>query len=105
MKLLNLAKVIRSKNSGPFELTYDVIFKSRSIYDRIKKENIINKAFVSKVIKVTDKKILKICYFDPVGAVKITIARTVPSGALGDTDIYGAQQHMPLVNAEIKWRK
>ena len=26
-KLIDVASVIRSKNSGPFELTFDVIFK------------------------------------------------------------------------------
>ena len=29
MKLWQLTKLIRSKNSGPFELTFDVIFKDR----------------------------------------------------------------------------
>lgn len=37
-------------------------------------------------------------YFDPAKAVKVTIKRPIPSGALGEVDVYGAQQHAPLVH-------
>ncbi|MBC7294459.1 MAG: DUF4387 family protein, partial [Thermoleophilia bacterium] len=29
--------------------------------------------------------------------LKITLVRPLPSGSVGDTDIYGAQQHAPLL--------
>jgi len=32
-KLWQRAKLIRSKNSGPFELTFDIIFKTRADYE------------------------------------------------------------------------
>ena len=34
-------------------------------------------------------------------AFKATIPRLVPSGDVGDTDVYGAQQHAPLLDVEI----
>ena len=40
---------------------------------------------------------MNIIYFDPAKAVKITIVRPIPSGSLGETDVYGAQQHSPLI--------
>jgi hypothetical protein len=40
--------------------------------------------------------VLKIVHFEPALAVKITIVRPRASGALGETDVYGAQQHAPL---------
>ena len=40
---------------------------------------------------------LKVIYFEPSLAVKATLRRLVASGAPGDTDIYGAQQHAPLL--------
>ena len=33
--------------------------------------------------------------------VLITIERRIASGAVGDTDVYGAQQHAPLLDVEI----
>ena len=34
-------------------------------------------------------------------AVKATLVRPLPSGALGERDVYGAQQHAPLMNFEF----
>ena len=36
-------------------------------------------------------------------AVKATIVRPRPSGALGERDVYGAQQHAPLMNFSFEW--
>ena len=35
MKLYDIAFVCRSKNAGPFQLTVDLMFSSRSDYDRV----------------------------------------------------------------------
>ena len=37
----------------------------------------------------------------PAIAFKATIPRLVPSGDFGDTDVYGAQQHAPLLDVDI----
>ena len=34
-------------------------------------------------------------------AFKATLPRLVASGDIGDTDVYGAQQHAPLLDVEI----
>jgi len=34
-------------------------------------------------------------------ALKGTIPRRVSSGDVGDTDVYGAQQHAPMLDVEI----
>ena len=38
-KLQDIASVIRSKNSGPYELTFDVIFKEFEMYQKVKEAN------------------------------------------------------------------
>ena len=35
-RLFDLAAVIRSKNSGPFELTLDIFFEDRAVYEAVK---------------------------------------------------------------------
>ncbi|MEZ0303370.1 MAG: DUF4387 family protein, partial [Hyphomicrobiaceae bacterium] len=39
--------------------------------------------------------------FEPALAVKITLPRDVVSGDVGDRDVYGAQQHAPLLDIEL----
>ena len=39
--------------------------------------------------------------FAPALAVKITLPRDIVSGDIGDRDVYGAQQHAPLLDIEL----
>jgi hypothetical protein len=96
--LLKVARVIRSKNSGPFELTLDIMFKESCYYELFKKKRIITARKISRLYNCSEKDILKIIYFEPSQAIKITLKRRIPSGTPGDSDIYGAQQHAPLLN-------
>ncbi|MBU1107905.1 MAG: DUF4387 domain-containing protein [Candidatus Riflebacteria bacterium] len=99
--ILEAAKVIRSKNAGPFELTFDIIFKTRDYFEQFKSQQIINVKMIAGLLKIDESDILSIIWFAPANAVKITIKRPMPSGAPGETDIYGAQQHAPLLAIEF----
>lgn len=100
-KLTDIAYVIRSKNSGPFELTLDIIFKSQSVFERVCKARAINKELISRLYGIPQEKISGIVEYAPANAVKITFDRPMPSGAPGETDVYGAQQHAPLLDLEL----
>lgn len=101
MRLFDIADVIRSKNSGPYELTFDIIFKDFETFNKIVKANIINKSMFSKLYSIKEEDILYIVNFEPAKAIKITIIRPICSGDLGERDVYGAQQHYPLLNFEF----
>lgn len=100
-KLIDLAKVIRTKNSGPFILTIDIIFKDPHVYKRLKEIDYFSKVWWAQVYGINLDDVISVIYFDPVNAVKANIKRRVPSGSPGDTDVYGAQQHAPLLEVEI----
>ncbi|KGL53808.1 MULTISPECIES: DUF4387 domain-containing protein [Porphyromonas] len=95
--LRELASVIRSKNSGPYELTFDVIFKDFDGYHMVRDAGIFTKEMFARLYNISEDDIMNIVHFDPAKAIKVTIVRPIPSGALGETDVYGAQQHAPLV--------
>ena len=99
--LIELARVIRSKNAGPYELTLDVIFKTPDIYDKVKTNQLITKENISELYGLKPNQISSIIYFDPAYAVKIVMPRRIVSGSRGDSDVYGAQQHAPLLNLEL----
>lgn len=101
--ITELASVIRSKNSGPYELTFDVIFKDFETYNKVKEKRAINEDNFAPLYKIDKSDIISLVYFDPAKAVKITIVRPISSGALGETDVYGAQQHAPLMTLELEF--
>lgn len=101
VKLIDAAQVIRSKNSGPYELTFDIIFKEWEMFDIFCKNKLINKKLIKDIYKVDEDKIINIVEFRPAKAIKFTIIRPISSGELGETDVYGAQQHVPLLKLQF----
>jgi hypothetical protein len=98
----DVARVIRSKNSGPYELTLDIMFTERRYYDLFKARSIVSPDLVCRLYGIAPEEVLDIMYFEPANALKVTIRRKIASGAPGDTDIYGAQQHAPLLSIEFE---
>jgi len=101
MKLFDCADVIRSKNSGPFELTFDIIFKDQTFFERFRDANIMTKQVFAKLYSINECDITGIIAFAPAKAIKITMKRPIASGDLGECDVYGAQQHAPLLDFEF----
>ena len=46
---------------------------------------------------LSNEEIRRIVWFEPANAVKVVMPRRIVSGAPGDADVYGAQQHAPLL--------
>lgn len=101
-KLYDLAAVIRSKNSGPFQITLDVLFDNKSIYEKIRDQKIITKESIAALYKMEESRIQEIIFFDTALGFKITYDRKISSGTCGERDVYGAQQHAPLAEMRIE---
>jgi len=101
MKLVDLAKTIRSKNAGTDRITFDIIFREKSNYDLVRKSKALTKETVAKIYGIPDSRIVDFVEFDPAYAIKFTINRLVPSGSFGEGDVFGCQQYPPLLDIEI----
>lgn len=103
VKLTELAEVIRSKNAGPYELTLDIIFKTQEIFDKVVEQKIISPRKVAELYALPIEKVISFVEFAPARAIKITFERPGVCGDIGDNDVYGAQQHAPLLSFGIPW--
>lgn len=101
-RLIELATVIRSKNAGPFELTFDVMFDDPEKYERVKRSGVMSRQTIADLYQIPDNEVLVCRTYDPASAFKITIRRPIGSGSPGETDVYGCQQHMPLTTIEVE---
>ena len=95
-KLGEIAKVVRSKNSGPFELTIDVVFGDRESYEVTKRSGLLSAAAIADLFRLPEKDVLVAEFFDQAMAFKATVVRSTGSGSIRDTDTYGCQQGAPL---------
>ena len=102
MKLYELAHVLRSKNSGPFEVTLDILFDRKEAYERVKRSGAVTKKSVAALYHIPEESITDFACYDAGLGIKITYLRGTASGTVGDRDVYGAQQHAPLLGIEIE---
>lgn len=102
-KLKELAKVIRSKNSGPYEITFDIMFPDHESYEHVKKSGVLSEELICGLYHVKSEDIIAHMFFDPALAYKFTLRRSDQrlQGSIGENDTFGTQQHAPLLDVEI----
>ncbi|MDR7869360.1 MAG: DUF4387 domain-containing protein [Tissierellaceae bacterium] len=101
LKLIDLAKTIRSKNAGTDRITFDIIFREKENYELVKESKVINKEYIAELLSIDINRITDLVEFDPGYAIKFTISRLQPSGSPGESDVFGCQQYPPLLDIEI----
>ena len=99
-RIRDIAAVCKSKNAGPFELTIDVVFDEPALFERVKRTGVLGPALFARLYGVRTEDVLFTVY-DAACPFKATLPRLVPAGDTGDTDVYGAQQHAPLLDVEV----
>ena len=99
--LRDLCTTIRSKQAGPFRLTFDVVFKDYETYRRVKASGALSHSQIASLYQVPESEITHLVFYNPGRAVKVTMIRPVVAGDPGDSDIYGCQQHAPLLDLRI----
>ena len=99
-QLWEITRLIRSKNAGPFVLTFDIMFDDPNLYRITRDSGAITKNVIAELYNLSaDDVMLFNC--DNALAIKVSIPRPYPSGDLEDSDVFGGQQFAPLVNLQI----
>ncbi|NDQ58173.1 MAG: DUF4387 domain-containing protein [Acidipila sp.] len=99
-ELWEVTKLIRSKNAGPFELTFDIMFKNAEGFRAVQQSGRLSAELFSRFYRVPVEKV-RIFVLEPLLTIKVTIPRPIFSGELEDGDMYGGQFHGPLVSLPI----
>jgi hypothetical protein len=98
--LRDLARVVRSKNAGPTLLTLDVFFRDAAAYARAADSPALSVPSVARLYGVSAEQVS--CHRLPqLCALKFSLPRQRCAGDPGDADVYGAQQHAPLLGLAL----
>jgi hypothetical protein len=100
LALKDLASVIRSKNAGPLCLTLDLFFHDRAGFDRALASTALAPAEVAHLYGLMPAQVRRFDLPD-ILAIKLSMPRQVCAGDPGDGDVYGAQQHAPLLEVPV----
>ena len=104
--LAEIAPVIRSKNSGPYDITLDIVFSSLPVYNILKTSDLLTRATIARLYHLDESAIIWCGFFDQAMAFKATIPRMrdgrfVSSGAYMETDVHASQQYAGLLDLKI----
>jgi hypothetical protein len=96
LPLTELASVIRSKNAGPLCVTLDLFFRDVEAYQCAVQSESLQVHSIASLYGLQSAQIKR---FDlpEILAMKLSMPRSVCAGHPGDGDLYGAQQHAPLM--------
>lgn len=100
MPLATLAQVIRSKNAGPTQLTIDIFFRDAAGYERAADSPALSAAAVAALYQVQAGQLTRHA-LPAILAMKFSMPRRICAGDPGDGDVYGAQQHAPLLGVML----
>ena len=98
--LRDLATIIRSKNAGPATLTFDIFLRDTASFERAVRAPGLAPAAIARAYHCTEQAVER---FDlpSLNVIKISLPRRVIAGTPGDGDVYGAQQHAPLLGVVL----
>lgn len=99
-RLVEMASVIRSKNAGPLTISFDLMFPNEAAYSQAAQSAGLTPAALAEVFDRPAGEI-KVTHYAAALAIKIAMPRAVVSGSPGDRDVYGAQQHLPLLSVQV----
>lgn len=99
--LSDLATVIRSKNAGPYLLTFDVLFHNFEDFHRVWEAGDFTQPNIAKLFGVDESTVTSIFAVPRGHAIKLTLRRPTAQGLIGESDMYGCQQHAPLLDFGI----
>lgn len=94
--LARMARVVRSKNAGPTQLTIDVFLVDAPAYDRAVASPALSGAAVARLYGVPPEQVQR-HLLPALCAIKYALPRAICAGSPGDGDVYGAQQHGPML--------
>jgi hypothetical protein len=100
LPLPEVAPVIRSKNAGPFHLTFDIMFSDPNVFRHLVDTGQISRERFACTYGLCPDDVRWTVY-QPALGVKATIRRTATSGDPSDGDVYGCQQHAPLLGWDV----
>jgi hypothetical protein len=96
-----LAHEVRSKNAGPFWITFDVVFKAEDDYLKVVESGALNATSIAQRYAV-DPALIKIFEMPSIRVIKFSFPRPCVAGSFEDRDLHAGQQHVPLLSLPIQ---
>jgi uncharacterized protein DUF4387 len=99
-RIRDVAQLVRSKNAGPFWLTFDVMFADANTYQQVRDSHVLDLPAILQLYP-QDPRGVKVFACDAALAIKVSFPRPHSSGSPLDGDVFGGQQYAPLLDVTV----
>ena len=89
-KLGKLARLIRSKNAGPFWVTFDIMFANDADFERVVSAKVLTKNWIASTYQVQEDSVIFVG-ISAANAIKFSFPQPRIQGDPGETDMYSGQ--------------
>lgn len=96
----DVCTVVRSKNAGPYWVTFDLFFKGPEEFDRYAQHPALGAETFARLYGA-DPALVKRYPVASLNMVKISYARTSPQGGEVERDMHCGQQYVRLLAVEL----
>ncbi|KAK5727011.1 hypothetical protein LTR15_002902 [Elasticomyces elasticus] len=105
----DIARVVRSKNAGPYEITMDIMFEQAGVFHAVKEDDLLQDNKVAALLGIRPDQIVWAGFFEQALAFKVTIPRLrdgkpVAAGGFMEDDVHGCQMYRPLLDMSLSDR-
>jgi hypothetical protein len=87
-----LARLVRSKNAGPFVISLDLVFPDRDTWEQVRRSGVFSREAIADLYRIPLERVSEVIEYPAANAFKVNIARVRPAGSFGESDLYGSQQ-------------
>lgn len=100
VKVRDVVRHIRSKNAGPYWVTFDLFFDGAENYRRFRDSPALSGALFQRLYD-TDPAMVKKIAVDDLHILKISYPRATPQGGMEERDMHSGQQYVHLLDIEL----
>ncbi|MDB6443736.1 DUF4387 domain-containing protein [Pseudomonas sp. 21TX0197] len=97
VKLRDVCRHVRSKQAGPFWITFDIFFNGRENFERYSRSDALSPEQFARLYS-TDPERVKYIPVPNLEMVKISFPRATPQGGMVERDMHAGQQYVRLLD-------
>jgi len=99
-KLKDVCRHVRSKNAGPFWVTFDLFFKSQEDFDQYSNDPALGPELFANTFGA-DPNLVQHYPVPSLNVVKISYARASSQGGMVERDMHCGQQFVRILDVEL----
>ena len=99
-KVRDVCRHVRSKNAGPFWVTFDFFFDGPENFTRYAESPVLSGELFAKLFG-TDARLVKRIPVEDLSMVKISYPRAQTQGGVEERDMHSGQQYVRVLDVEL----